>query len=107
MSRPRERAHSDEPRPPLIGLGDRVILARATGRSRDALGTVIDLDPYRDRNAIVEVLHEDGRRRWHRVSSLRHLGLGTDREVLAADLIDLFSDAAPDWVRQEAYVRPG
>lgn len=78
------------------GLGARVIRRDANGRARDALGTVIDLDPYVDR-AVVEVLHEDGSRRWHPSASLRSLGVWTSEDVLAADLIDALGAGAPGW----------
>ena len=83
-----------------IDVGDRVILAVAQGRSRDVLGTVIDQDPYRDRDVLVEVLHEDGSRRWRRRDALRRLDLRAERADLAAELAHLLGDAAPAWTRE-------
>jgi len=81
-----------------VGIGDRVILAAAKGRDPSALGTVIDGDPYEDRRAVVEVLHEDGSRRWRRTDQLRRLGdhKGPSPD-LAADLRDRLGEEAPAW----------
>lgn len=71
-------------------IGDRVILAAARGRSRAALGTVIARDPHPDRNAIVQVLHEDGVPRWRRRDALRTLeGHRMSPDDLAADLTSM------------------
>lgn len=70
-------------------LGDRVILATAFElgeRAPDALGTVIERDPYPDRDVMVRVFHDDKVARWHRRDSLRTLGWRMNPDALAADL---------------------
>lgn len=57
-----------------VGYGHRVIRADAAGRSPDSLGTVIALDPYPDRDAIVKVGFENGTARWLHRDRLRRLG---------------------------------
>lgn len=71
---------------PMVDIGDRVIVAAATGRGADVLGTVIERDPHSDRDVLVRVFHEDGIARWHRRDSLRALGYRTSPSDLAADL---------------------
>jgi hypothetical protein len=78
-------------------VGCRVILADAGGRARDVLGTVIDHDPHRDSDLLVEVLHDDGVRRWRRRDDLRVLGKPMAPAHLAADLRDLLGEQAPSW----------
>lgn len=71
-----------------IDVGDRVILAEASSRAPNVLGTVIERDPYPDRGVVVCVLHEDGRRRWRRLEQLRRLHAPRmDPADLAADLV--------------------
>lgn len=70
----------------VIDIGDRVILTAATDRGRDVLGTVIERDPYPDRDALLRVLHDDGITRWHRRDALRALGHRMPADALAADL---------------------
>jgi hypothetical protein len=70
----------------MIRPGDRVILASATYRAPDVLGTVIEGDPHRDRDVMARVLHDDGITRWHRRDSLRALGYRMTDDDLAADL---------------------
>lgn len=69
-----------------LEAGDRVIVASATGRSRDVLGTVIETDPYEDRDLLVRVLFEDESIRWRRRDELRGLGHRTPPDALASDL---------------------
>jgi hypothetical protein len=88
-------------------IGDRVILADVQDRSQAVLGTVIDCDPYRDRGTIVEVLHEDGTRRWRRRPELRRLGHRMARADLAADLVDRLGDRAPAWTQQSEVFEGG
>lgn len=78
--------HVPVPPEAMVDLGDRVILAAATDRRSDALGTVIARDPYPDRGIVVGVLHEDGVLRWHRRDSLRGLGYRMSAADLVADL---------------------
>lgn len=69
-----------------VVLGERVIRAGASDRRPDALGTVIALDPYEDRDVIVGVRFGDGVDRWVRRRALRGLGYVMEPDDLAADL---------------------
>jgi hypothetical protein len=87
-----------------VDIGSRVILADAQDRAPASLGTVIDRDPHKDRDTIVEVLHDDKVRRWRQRSNLRCLGERTRSEThadLAADLVDLLGSEAPAWAKLE------
>jgi hypothetical protein len=70
----------------VIDVGDRVIVAGAGDRGRDVLGTVIERDPYPERDSRVLVLHEDGEARWRSRDSLRALGRRMALADLASDL---------------------
>lgn len=79
----------------VIDIGDRVIVAAAGDRGSDVLGTVIERDPYADRDALVMVLHDDGMARWRRRDALRALGHRMPTDALAADL-QLLAAASTD-----------
>jgi hypothetical protein len=72
-----------------IELGRRVILADATDRGPDVLGTVIALDPYPDRGTIVRVLFETRVARWMHRNALRGLDYCMSPDALADDLATL------------------
>lgn len=70
-------------------LGHRVILATATGRSHEVLGTVIsDQDVHPDRGLVL-VRHGNGRDRWRSPDTLRVLG---DPTAPAASVEDIAWD---------------
>lgn len=66
-----------------LGVGHRVILADATTRAPDVLGTVIEPDPYTDRDAVLRVGFENGTARWVSDDRLVRFGGPCAAEVLA------------------------
>lgn len=96
---------TNETTAPAIDLGDRVILAAATDRRPDALGTVVARDPYYPgRDVVMGVLHEDHVLRWRRRDALRPLGHRMSADDLVADLKLMGRDDLADRIdgREEA-----
>lgn len=85
-SLPTDVPQSPSRRSGVIALGERVIRADTKDRHPTALGTVIALDPYPDRDVIVGVRFGDGMDRWVHRERLRSLGHVMKADDLAADL---------------------